>query len=166
MNDLVIVKDGVPMVSSDLVAKKFGKVHRDVMRSINNLECSEEFSLRNFAQSTYVVRGKNYDCYLMTRDGFAFLCMGFTGKEAAQWKEKYIEAFNEMESSLKEDSKIEDRMNKIAIEGRELKELGSEWSELGRNIGKAKKEHKKKAKKLIDDVQMGMEFEFTKIEGE
>ncbi|MGI9701007.1 Rha family transcriptional regulator [Pseudomonas aeruginosa] len=36
----------------------------------------------------------------MTRDGFTFLCMGFTGEEAARWKEAYINAFNKMEQAL------------------------------------------------------------------
>ena len=101
MNDLVILTNGVPMVDSVLVAKKFGKVHRDVMRSINNLECSDEFRLRNFAQSSYTVRGHNYDSFMMTKDGFSFLCMGFTGVESARWKEAYINAFNSMETALK-----------------------------------------------------------------
>ena len=37
----------------------------------------------------------------MNRDGFSLLVMGFTGKEAIEWKLKYIEAFNEMEKKLK-----------------------------------------------------------------
>ena len=38
--------------------------------------------------------------YLMNRDGFSLLAMGFTGKEAVEWKLKYIEAFNAMEQQL------------------------------------------------------------------
>lgn len=101
MNDLVVMHDGKPMVSSELVAKKFGKAHRDVMRAIKNMECSNEFRVRNFAQSTFTNdRGREYSCYMMSRDGFSFLCMGFTGKEAAHWKEAYIDAFNQMEKRL------------------------------------------------------------------
>lgn len=103
MNDLVVLNNGTPMVDSVLVAKKFGKVHRDVMRAINNLECSNEFRVRNFAQSNYVIRGHSYDSYLMTKDGFSFLCMGFTGAESARWKEAYINAFNAMEKTLRKD---------------------------------------------------------------
>ncbi|HHL2105229.1 TPA: Rha family transcriptional regulator [Escherichia coli] len=44
-------------------------------------------------------RGK-LPCYQITRDGFAFLAMGFTGKRAAQFKEAYINAFNQMEKQL------------------------------------------------------------------
>lgn len=42
----------------------------------------------------------------MNRDGFSLLCMGFTGKEALEWKLKYIEAFNKMEEKLKSENRI------------------------------------------------------------
>ena len=101
MNDLVVMHKDKPMVSSELIARKFGKIHRNVMRDIENLECSDRFSTLNFEQSEFTnERGRAYTCYLMTRDGFAFLCMGFTGKDAAVWKEKYIDAFNKMEKAL------------------------------------------------------------------
>lgn len=88
--------------TSKQVAEHFGKRHSDVMRAIKTLECSAEFSLRNFAQSEFVdERGKRRSAYRMTRDGFVFLAMGFTGPEAAQWKEAYIEAFNTMEAELR-----------------------------------------------------------------
>ena len=98
---LVNLKDGVAVVTSKEVADTFGKIHRDVMRSITNLECSQEFRVRNFAQSSYVSnQNKVLDCFTMTRDGFAFLCMGFTGQEAAKWKEAYISAFNAIEQEM------------------------------------------------------------------
>lgn len=101
MNDLVEVKDGQLVVSSVRVADRFGKAHRSVLQSIRGLECSSEFKLHNFMQSDYTnARNKTVPCYLMTRDGFSFLCMGFTGKEAAKWKEAYINAFNAMERKL------------------------------------------------------------------
>jgi len=114
MNDLVVLTNGVPMVDSVLVAKKFGKIHRDVMRAIDNLDCSDEFRMRNFAQSNYVVRGHTYDSFMMTRDGFSFLCMGFTGIESAKWKEAYINAFSAMEAQLKKiDNKLEWKQARI-----------------------------------------------------
>lgn len=98
---LVNLKDGVAVVTSKEVSDTFGKIHRDVMRSITNLECSQEFRVRNFAQSSYVSnQNKVLDCFTMTRDGFAFLCMGFTGQEAAKWKEAYISAFNAIEQEM------------------------------------------------------------------
>lgn len=102
MNDLVIVKNGKPICNSLMVAEKFEKRHADVIRSIQNLECSVDFTERNFALSEYKdPTGRNQPMYEMTRDGFSILCMGFTGKEAMVWKEKYISAFNAMEETIK-----------------------------------------------------------------
>lgn len=101
MNDLVEIQGGQPVVNSLKVAEKFGKAHRSVLLAIRNLDCSSDFILHNFMQSTYTNKqNKTVPCYLLTRDGFSFLCMGFTGKEAAKWKEAYIRAFNQMEKQL------------------------------------------------------------------
>lgn len=105
MNDLVILHEGKPMVSSQLVAEKFGKVHRNLIRDIEKLECSEDFKVLNFEHCSFKNKmNRSYDGYMMTKDGFAFLCMGFTGKKAAAWKEKYIKAFNQMERRLAKES--------------------------------------------------------------
>jgi len=89
--------------TSRIVADSFGKLHKDVLKSVRNLECSNDFSERNFAPTSYVdVQGKEHTEYAMTRDGFTFLAMGFTGKDSAHWKEKYIDAFNAMEAQLKQ----------------------------------------------------------------
>lgn len=91
------------MIDSRTVAEVFEKRHDDVLKAIKNLDCSEEFSLRNFAESKYKnSRGKTYPCYNMTKDGFVFLVMGFTGAKAAEFKEKYIAAFNAMESHIRQ----------------------------------------------------------------
>ena len=83
------------------VAEKFGRQHKDVLRAIRKLDCSGEFSRRNYALSNYTDdRGKKQPMVYMTKDGFVFLVMGFTGKDAAEWKEKYISAFNSMEQAL------------------------------------------------------------------
>ncbi len=95
-------------VTSRFVAEKFEKNHKDVLKAIENVECSEEFSRRSFAPSQYTnERGRTYKEYKLTRDGFMFLCMGFTGKEAARLKESFIEAFNTMETMLLDRSKNE-----------------------------------------------------------
>lgn len=95
------VVDGKITTTSNQVAEHFGKRHDTVLRAIRNLECSADFRLRNFAESSYInEQGKKQPCFRLTRDGFAFLAMGFTGKEAAQWKEAYINAFNKMEAEL------------------------------------------------------------------
>ena len=98
----LLMTDGQPMATSLQVAEHFGKRHNDVLRAVRNLGCSEDFSLRNFAQSTYLNdRKQSQPMYYISRDGFAMLGMGFTGKEAIQWKEAYIAAFNAMEARLK-----------------------------------------------------------------
>jgi Rha family phage regulatory protein len=98
---VVTITNGKPMTTSLMVADKFGKRHRDVLRAIRNMECSTDYRERNFAQSSFInEQGKEQPCYNITRDGFLFLGMGFTGKEAAQWKETFITAFNAMEHEL------------------------------------------------------------------
>ena len=97
----IIIENNRPVVSSRKVAEVFEKEHNIVMRSIRDLVCGDDFSRCNFAQSTYMSdRGKEYPEYLMTRDGFTILAMGFTGSKAMQWKIKYIETFNRMEAEL------------------------------------------------------------------
>lgn len=94
-SNIVAVTRGKPTTTSVLIAEKFHKRHADVLRAIANLECSDGFRQRNFASSSYLnEQGKEQPCYTLTRDGFSFLAMGFTGKDAAAWKEKFITAFN------------------------------------------------------------------------
>lgn len=101
MNDLVVMHNNKPMVSSQLVADKFNKVHAKLVRDIERLHCSDEFKRANFGKCTFKNKmNREYEGYMMTRDGFSFLCMGFTGKKAAEWKEAYINAFNAMEKQL------------------------------------------------------------------
>lgn len=98
--ELTIIEGRITATSLQ-VSEHFGKRHADVLRAIKNLDCSKEFAERNFALSDFIdSTGRKLPCYRMTRDGFTFLAMGFTGKEAARWKEAYINAFNQMESEL------------------------------------------------------------------
>lgn len=84
--------------SSLLVAQYFNKSHNHVLRDIQKLDCSDEFRLSNFGQSSYInEQGKRQPCVCMTRDGFMFLVMGYRGKKAAAIKEAYIKRFNDME---------------------------------------------------------------------
>lgn len=104
--DLVEAKNGQAVTSSLVVADYFRKAHKDVLKAIRGLECSVNFTERNFAPCLYINElcnnvKKELPMYYMTRDGFTFLAMGFTGKVAAQFKEAYINAFNEMEEKLR-----------------------------------------------------------------
>lgn len=89
-------------VDSRYVAQFFEKEHKNVIRDIRELDCSDEFRRLNFEQSSYKnEQGKKQPCYYMTRDGFVFLAMGYRGKKAAHFKELYIKRFNEMELFIK-----------------------------------------------------------------
>jgi Rha family phage regulatory protein len=97
----VVIINHRAKTTSLAIAKAFDKNHADVLRSIRNIECSECFRLSNFAESSYLnQQGKEQPMYEMTRDGAVFLIMGYTGKEAARFKEAYINAFNRMEAEL------------------------------------------------------------------
>ena len=105
MNTLVTLMDGKAVTTSRKIAEVFGKEHKSVLRTIDSLEIPEDFRKRNFAPSGYQAQnglGKtvNYKMYLITRDGFTLLAMGFTGKKAMQFKLAYIAAFNAMEAEL------------------------------------------------------------------
>jgi Rha family phage regulatory protein len=88
-------------VSSLDVAYHFDKLHYNVLRSIEALECSSEFRALNFEVSSYPTpQNKQMPMFRMTRDGFSMLVMSFTGPKAAFWRERYIQAFNLMEAEL------------------------------------------------------------------
>lgn len=99
---VVVISNNKTVTTSWEVARYFGKRHADVLRSIQNLECSREFTERNFALSEYTDEtGRKLPMYEMTRDGFTFVGMGFTGPQAARFREAYIDAFNKMEEALR-----------------------------------------------------------------
>lgn len=96
-------KGGQIVVSSRTIADDFSKRHADVIRAIEEyLTDAEVRSLNCLIESSYIdSKGETRKEYLITRDGFSLLIMGFKGKEALQWKLKYIEAFNKMEEIIK-----------------------------------------------------------------
>ncbi|EFC90079.1 phage regulatory protein, Rha family [Dethiosulfovibrio peptidovorans DSM 11002] len=99
----IVVKDEKVVVSSRDVARVFEKPHNDVLKTIRALGCSETFALGNFSQSSYFnEQNREMPEYLMTRDGFTLLAMGYTGARAMAFKEQYIKAFNKMEAELKD----------------------------------------------------------------
>lgn len=102
---LVAVENEHAVTTSLRVAEVFGKEHYNVMKAIKSLDCSEEFRAINFNASKIDYQNgnikKQLPMYYITRDGFMFLVMGFTGKTAAKWKEAYIKAFNEMEAKIR-----------------------------------------------------------------
>ena len=109
MNALMNVQDvygvkelkGKAVVSSLKIAEMFEKEHKNILRDVEKLECSENFRRLNFELSSYKnAQNKKQPMYLITKDGFAMLAFGFTGKKASQFKEAYIQRFNEMEEFI------------------------------------------------------------------
>lgn len=99
MNELVYLKNEQALTDSLMVAEKFEKKHSVVVRAIENKikrdstqNCSQCFHKTKYKDAS----GKWNTKYLMNKDGFAFLVMGFTGNKADTWKWKYIAAFNQM----------------------------------------------------------------------
>ena len=127
---LVAVENEHAVTTSLRVAEVFGKQHKNVLRDIQNLECSDDFRKLNFEPSHIIKQlpnngSKKLPMYYITRDGFMFLVMGFTGKTAAKWKEAYIKAFNEMEAKIRAEQMakaIEEHDRKEAIEYEKLLE--------------------------------------------
>ena len=157
MTDIEIYSDKQEIkTNSKNISDVFGKIHRDVLRDIKKLDCSDEFRVRNFAQSSYISeQNKELPCVEMTKDGFTFLCMGYRGEKAAKFKEAYIDEFNRMANSL---NAISNRVNKLSIEGKKITELGKEWSSLGHEVRRAKKEHKQATSSLMNEVQLKLEI--------
>ena len=108
--EIGLTAEGQPAARSDIVAHHFKRNHKDVLRDIRKLraKCPESFYRRNFAPieiDTHLPHSggiRKDRAYLLTRDGFALLVMGFTGADAVRWKIRYIEAFNVLEAAALE----------------------------------------------------------------
>lgn len=119
--DLVTVKNDVIVADSRVIARNFNKNHFHVIRDIENIlkdlsELNSEFNQSNFGfvkdfmlfDKVEYVDDHNQlrPMYNLNRNRFTLLAMGFTGKEALEWKLKYIKAFNDMENALKNNTSI------------------------------------------------------------
>ncbi|MFI0621342.1 Rha family transcriptional regulator [Escherichia coli] len=97
----VTIKNGRAVTTSIAIAEFFGKRHERVLDKIRNLDCSAKFTEHNFVLSEYTdSTGRKLPMYQITKNGFVFLVMGFTGKKAAAFKEAYIAEFDRMEAEL------------------------------------------------------------------
>ncbi|NOH82864.1 Rha family transcriptional regulator [Vibrio sp. 03-59-1] len=102
VSDLVFNQGEKIRTTSLKVSEAFNKQHKDVLKKLESLECSDEFNGRNFALVDYRdKKGQLRKAYEMTKDGFMFLVMGFTGTKAAHIKEACINAFNQMANQLR-----------------------------------------------------------------
>lgn len=151
---LVAVENEHAVTTSLRVAEVFGKQHKNVVRDIKSLDCSEEFRKLNFEPSKIAYQNgnikKQLPMYYITRDGFMFLVMGFTGKTAAKWKEAYIKAFNEMEAKIRAEQMakaIEEHDRKEAEEYEKLLEREArEEAEVDRRVKEYARQRTEEAK--------------------
>ncbi|EET1948939.1 peptidase [Escherichia coli] len=124
----ITIINGRVVTTSLAVANYFTKRHERVLDRIRNLECSAEFTEHNFVLSEYTdASGRKLPCYQITRDGFAFLAMGFTGKRAARFKEAYINAFNQMEKLLSKPSTLSDAADNASVLYSHLSVIHKVW---------------------------------------
>lgn len=100
----VTIENGRAVTTSLAVALYFKKMHKNVIQKIESLDCSPGFASANFSAHVENIKAgavnRDSRSYQITKDGFVFLVMGFTGKKAAAFKEAYIAEFNRMESTL------------------------------------------------------------------
>ncbi|MET2897035.1 Rha family transcriptional regulator [Vibrio rotiferianus] len=101
ISDLVFNDRDEVKTSSLKIAEAFNKQHHHVCQKVESLDCSDEFLTRNFSRVSFEHRGNHYSAWEMTKDGFMFLVMGFTGKKAAAIKEAYINPFNQMANQFR-----------------------------------------------------------------
>ncbi|HFJ2022369.1 TPA: Rha family transcriptional regulator [Salmonella enterica subsp. diarizonae serovar 61:i:z] len=102
----ITIHDNRPVTTSVSVANFFGKQHKHVLEKIRSLDCSPAFTAANFSAVAITTQAgfdeRETEAYEMTKDGFVFLVMGFTGKKAARFKEAYIAEFNRMEEEIRQ----------------------------------------------------------------
>ena len=107
MDELVIMHDQQAVTTSLKVAEIFEKKHQHVMESIRKLTVENSTVRKMFVEDSYLnSRNQQQPMYYMNRDGFTLLAMGFTGSKAMEFKLKYIEAFNQMEKKIKEETQF------------------------------------------------------------
>jgi Rha family phage regulatory protein len=115
MNQLVIVENSRAVTTSLIVAEVFEKDHKNVLKDIRELSCSEDFRRLNFEQSSYInSQNKEMPLVYMNKKGFTLLAMGYTGKEAMKFKEAYIDQFEMMEQELNKPRVLSEREQLMA----------------------------------------------------
>jgi Rha family phage regulatory protein len=158
--ELVHVRGERLTTTSLLVAEKFKKLHKFVLRKIEDLPCSSEFHGANFTPRNYVdSRGKTQKSYEITEEGFMFIAMRFTGEEAVKWQENFIAAFQSIRHEL---DQIKKRQSEPAWQiNRDETKIGYKWMsdalcEKGTEKGKETKNvHYMSEAKLINAALSG-----------
>ncbi|MGL4752506.1 MAG: Rha family transcriptional regulator [Aeromonadaceae bacterium] len=160
MSDLVMIENGKVFVSSNKVAEIFEKEHRNVIRNIKSvIKSNTYFGSLNFERTTYTTeQNKVHDCYNMTRDGFALIAMGFSGQKAMDWKIKYINAFNMMESALIGTAPALETVNQIVKRAESDKQIASACGSQLAKYKRVKKKNEDDLSAAMKSVQMALGF--------
>ena len=139
MSDLVRINSNQVVTDSRNVAEHFEKQHKDVLRAIENLAEGDRRKIAPMFHETTMpdLYGRQQKVYLMNRDGFSLLVMGFTGKAALEWKLKYIDAFNAMEKAIKTPQLTPNPHYRTRMIGTAIRDVGKTSEELEKVFGVA-----------------------------
>lgn len=166
MNEIVFRgANGQAVTSSLLVAEKFGKEHKHVLDSIRKLieGCAEISADPMFEETTYVneQNGQVYPMFLMNRDGFSLLVMGFNGKKAMQFKLDYINEFNKMEKMIRDSIKPKSQLEILQMSINQLVEQEHRLSSVERDVAETKKEIEEMKQERIENGKLLLEAEVS-----
>lgn len=159
MNENEIVFRGAnnqALTNSLLVAKEFGKSHDNVLKAVRSL-ISEGVVKNNetpmFEEAEYKneQNGQSYPMFVMNRDGFTLLAMGFTGKKAMQFKLAYIEAFNKMEDEIRKSSKPMSQLEIAQIAINQLVEQEHRLANVEQRLDNIENERKENERLLLSE---------------
>lgn len=153
------------VTSSLLVAEKFEKEHKHVLDSIRKLieGCAEISADPMFEETTYVneQNGQVYPMFLMNRDGFSLLVMGFNGKKAMQFKLDYINEFNKMEKMIRDSIKPKSQLEILQMSINQLVEQEHRLSSVERDVAETKKEIAEMKQERIENGKLLLEAEIS-----
>ena len=137
MSDLVRINSNQVVTDSRSVAEHFEKQHKHVLEAIDNLVAENSATKNMFYETSREYRGQSFRYFLMNRDGFSLLVMGFTGAKALEWKVKYINAFNEMEKTIKTPRLTPNPHYRTRMIGTAIRDVGKTSEELEKVFGVA-----------------------------
>jgi len=137
MSDLVRINSNQVVTDSRNVAEHFEKEHKNVLRAIDDLVAQNSATKNMFYETSREYRGQSFRYFLMNRDGFSLLVMGFTGAKALEWKLKYIDAFNAMEKTIKTPRLTPNPHYRTRMIGTAIRDVGKTSEELEKVFGVA-----------------------------
>ena len=163
MTELVFrSNDGVAVTTSLKIAEVFNKDHSGVIRAIDNIivkgadnQCNAKLSVHDmFDEYTEDVPQPNGGVkparrFMMNRDGFMLLTMGFTGKKAMEFKLEFIAAFNEMERIIKEQVKPKTQLEILVESAQALLEQSRRMDKIESRLDAMEQEREENTKLLL-----------------